>query len=394
MSKNINVPKLRFKEFTEDWEDKLFGEIATNKSKKYNPQKDKNSYKCIELEHLSSENGSLLGYIDSLSSESIKNMFNKNNVLFGKLRPYLKKYLLASFDGVCSSEIWVLNGIEVNNSFLYYIVQGEYFINLANQSSGSKMPRADWDNIANSIFFIPQKQEQEKIALFLSSVDTKIEQLTKKDELLQQYKKGVMQKIFNQEIRFKADDGIEFPEWEEKRLSDIGEIITGKTPSTTNNNLWNGNIEFITPTDIYDKTKYQPKTLRTVKQQNNMKVLPIGSIVYTCIASIGKMSLTTLFSITNQQINSIIVNSLYNNEYIYYSLKYLTPYIQSTQANTTLPIINKTEFSKFKINIPCLEEQNKIASFLSSIDNKIEENQKILEKTKEFKKSLLQQMFV
>ena len=226
-----NVPKLRFKEFSEEWEAKLFGDIVTNKSKKYNPEKESISYKCIELEHLSTESRQLLGYVDSLNLGSIKNKFNKNNVLFGKLRPYLKKYLLAPFDGVCSSEIWVLNGINITNFFLYYLVQSDYFIGLANQSSGSKMPRADWNIIENSIFFIPQKQEQEKIASFLTSVDTKIEQITKKEELLQQYKKGVMQKIFNQEIRFKADDGSEFCEWEEKKLEDLIErTSTGLNP--------------------------------------------------------------------------------------------------------------------------------------------------------------------
>ena len=169
MSKSINVPKLRFKAFSGEWVRKLFCDIVTNKSKKYNPEKESISYKCIELEHLSTESGQLLGYVDSLNLGSIKNKFNKNDVLFGKLRPYLKKYLLAPFDGVCSSEIWVLNGINITNFFLYYLVQSDYFIGLANQSSGSKMPRADWNIIENSIFFIPQKQEQEKIASFLTS---------------------------------------------------------------------------------------------------------------------------------------------------------------------------------------------------------------------------------
>ncbi|WP_228278896.1 restriction endonuclease subunit S [Aliarcobacter butzleri] len=203
-----------------------------------------------------------------------------------------------------------------------------------------------------------------------------------------------MQKIFNQEIRFKADDGNEFYEWEEKKLGDLGTVITGKTPSNSNSEFWNGKIEFITPTDI-EGSKYQTKTTRTVTQQSNMKILPIGTIVYTCIASIGKMSLSTLPSITNQQINSLIVNDKkYNNEFVYYALLKITPYIQSTQANTTLPIINKTEFSKFIINVPCIEEQTKIANFLSSIDKKIELTTKELNSTKEFKKALLQQMFV
>ncbi len=239
------------------------------------------------------------------------------------------------------------------------------------------------EDIANVAINLPQKEEQEKIASFLSQVDSKIEQLTKKEELLEQYKKGIMQKIFSQEIRFKDDDGSEFPEWEEKELSLICIIKKGEQL----------NKEFITPTDIKDK-KYQEKTVRNVTKQKNMQVLPIGTIIYTCIASIGKLSLTTLPSITNQQINSLLVNEKYNNEFIYYCLVEITPYIKSTQANTTLPIINKTEFSNFKLKIPCLKEQTKIENFLSAIDNKIEANKKQLDKTKEFKKALLQQMFI
>ena len=99
-------------------------------------------------------------------------------------------------------------------------------------------------------------------------------------------------------------------------------------------------------------------------------------------------------SITNQQINSLIVNEFNNFEYVYYWLFYLTPYIKTTQANTTLPIINKTDFSKFHISIPSLPEQQKIANFLSSIDAKIENTKDELEKIQLFKKGLLQKMFV
>ena len=151
-------------------------------------------------------------------------------------------------------------------------------------------------------------------------------------------------------------------------------------------------IQFVTPTDILNN-KYQNSTLRTVKENKKNKLLPKGAIFYTCIASIGKIALSVNPCITNQQINSLIVEND-NNEFIYYGLLYITPQIKATQANTTLPIINKTEFSKFLLNIPCLEEQEKIANFLSLIDLKIETIEKELNKMKKFKSGLLQQMFV
>lgn len=390
----ILQPKLRFPEFDGNWKKKKLGEVSTNKSAKYNPLKENAYIKCIELEHLSSDSGQLLGYIDGSNSGSIKNKFEKGDVLFGKLRPYLKKYLLAPFEGACTSEIWVLKGIKISNPFLYRIVQTEKFIDIANQSSGSKMPRADWDVVSNYEISIPSLQEQTKIANFLSLVDEKLNLLKEKKETLEAYKKGIMQKIFNQEIRFKDDNGNDFEDWEEKSLGDISKIVTGKTPSTKDADLWNGDIQFITPTDIKEGSKYQYSTSRYVINNDKIKILPINSIVYTCIASIGKMCISKFPSITNQQINSLIINDENNFEYVYYWLLYITPFIKTTQANTTLPIINKTDFSNFSIMIPSLKEQAKIANFLSAIDQKIELVNTQIADTQEYKKGLLQQMFV
>lgn len=202
------------------------------------------------------------------------------------------------------------------------------------------------------------------------------------------------------ETKNKIVPKLRFPEfrvdigWEEKTLSEVGEIITGKTPSTENEDFWGGDILFITPTDINEDNKYQSKTQRTITKQANTKVLPIGSIAYTCIASIGKIAITSKDSITNQQINSIVVFDNYDNEFVYYSLVNITPYIKSIPATSTLPIINKTEFSKLVINSPYQkEEQQKISSCLSSLDDLIvAENQK-LKTIKAHKKGLMQQLF-
>lgn len=383
MSKSINVPKLRFKAFSGEWGRKLFCDIVTNKSKKYNPEKESISYKCIELEHLSTESGQLLGYVDSLNLGSIKNKFNKNDVLFGKLRPYLKKYLLAPFDGVCSSEIWVLNGINVTNYFLYYIVQSDYFIGLANQSSGSKMPRADWNIIENSIFFIPSKQEQEKIASFLASVDTKIEQLTKKEELLQQYKKGVMQKIFNQEIRFKADDGSNFCDWEEKKLGEIANITIGEFVIKTKQNP-----DALYP--VYNGGKTNTGFYNEYNNEGNQIIISARG----ANAGFVNFEVRRYWAGNSCYSISMIDNSFYNINFYYYYIKHFENKFTDFQQAANIPSVSKKEVNDFKVITLKIEEQNKIANFLSSIDTKIQQTQKQLESSKEFKKALLQQMFV
>ncbi len=400
-----NIPKLRFSEFGGEWEEKPFGNIITNKSKKYNPEKETISYKCIELEHLSTESGQLLGYVDSLNSGSIKNKFNKNDVLFGKLRPYLKKYLLSPFDGVCSSEIWVLNGIDVTNSFLYYIVQSDYFIGLANQSSGSKMPRADWNIIENSIFFIPQKPEQQKIASFLTAIDTKIDQLTRKKELLEQYKKGVMQKIFSQELRFKADGGSEFPKWEEKKLGNIGTTYNGLTGKVADD--FGEGKPYIQYKQIFDSSKIDLSKCGYVKinQTDKQNLAKYGDIFFT--TSSETPNEVGYSSVLLDDMNEIYLNSFCFGyrpnlltelnptfaQYLFRSFDFRKEIIKLAQGSTRYNI-SKIELMKFKIKLPKHDEQTKIANFLSSIDKKIELISKEIEKAKEFKKGLLQQMFV
>ncbi len=179
-----------------DWEEKRLGEVVTSKSTKYNPSFEKTKYKCVELEHLDSGTGRLLGYSSSTTVGSIKNVFKAGDVLFGKLRPYLRKYLRPSFNGVCSSEIWVLTSSHMINNFLFYLVQTNNFVDIANISSGSKMPRADWSLVAEFSFLLPSLPEQQKIADFLSGIDRTIDIVNSQIEKTKEYKKGLLQQMF------------------------------------------------------------------------------------------------------------------------------------------------------------------------------------------------------
>ena len=268
-------------------------------------------------------------------------------------------------------------------------------IQLSDRASGTSgsMKNITKGNVLSLPVSIPTLPEQRKIADFLTAVDGRIGQLSQKKALLEDYRKGVMQQLFTQALRFKDDHGNDFPEWEEKTLGEIGKITTGKTPSTSDDAAWIGDTMFVTPTDIGEDTKFQRSTKRHVNGEK-LRLIPKHSLMFTCIASVGKMSIATEPCITNQQINSVSVNSGYFFEFIYYALRHLTPKIKATQANTTLPIINKTEFSKFLLPIPSFPEQIKIAKFLTALDRKIESVSQQITHTQAFKKGLLQQMFV
>jgi len=242
-----------------------------------------------------------------------------------------------------------------------------------------------------------KKEEQQKIADCLSSIDELIEAENRKLEALKRHKKGLMQKLFPAEgetlpkWRFPEFQGC--GEWKSVEIGRIGKVITGKTPATSDLSLWDGTVQFVTPTDITEN-KYQYSTQRTVVQTPKMVILPKNTIMFTCIASIGKMALSVYPCITNQQINSIIPKPGYNNEFVYYSLLQKTFLIKSGFANSTLPIINKTDFSKIQIPVaPDGKEQKKIADVLSEIDTILTEQSNKIEQLKTHKKGLMQGLF-
>lgn len=255
----------------------------------------------------------------------------------------------------------------------------------------------DTKHLWNMPVAVPKLPEQQKIADCLSSIDDLISTEEKKLSLLNDYKKGWMQRLFPKEGKTVPE--WRFPEfrddnnWKCVEIETVGKVITGKTPPTSNDSLWNGSIQFVTPTDIVGD-KYQRLAQRTVVKTSKIKVLPKGTIMFTCIASIGKMAISVYPCVTNQQINSIITNKGYYNEFIYYSLFRNVNKIKSDLSNTTVPIINKTDFSKIKISVTLNEkEQEKIANFLSGIDELISNQKEKIEKLKQHKKALMQGLF-
>ena len=186
----------------DDWEVKKLGEICSPSKKRINPITSQFNYKCVELEHISQETGRLIGYTYSKDLKSQKSLFFKNDVLFGKLRPYLKKFLFAEFDGVCTTEIWVLKKtINVESKWLYYLVQSNKIIEVANQSTGTKMPRAEWKVVGDVDVPLPPLPEQKSIAAILSDMDSEIETLEKKLAKYKQLKQGLMQNLLTGKMR-------------------------------------------------------------------------------------------------------------------------------------------------------------------------------------------------
>ncbi|MFY4820597.1 restriction endonuclease subunit S, partial [Aliarcobacter butzleri] len=224
-----NVPKLRFKEFSEEWEEKTFKELTKINQGLQIPISDRyleqveNSFFYITNEFL--KDGSKNKYFIKNPPESV--LCKEEDILM--TRTGNTGQVVTNITGTFHNNFFKIKySKDLNKNFLVEFLRLESTQNMILRYAGtSTIPDLNHGDFYRLKINLPSKQEQEKIASFLTSIDTKIEQLTKKEKLLQQYKKGVMQKIFNQEIRFKADDGSEFCEWEEKKLGQIGKFHAG-----------------------------------------------------------------------------------------------------------------------------------------------------------------------
>ncbi len=183
---------------TQGWPTKsyYFSEIAQRRSEKYDPTSGI-EYPCVELENIEQETGKILSTVPSTAQSSIKNIAMSGDTLFGKLRPYLRKYAFAQQTMACSSEIWALIPSNVVlPKFLFYLVQTEQFLRVANISSGTKMPRAEWSNIEKAEFFIPALFVQRKVVSLLEGLDQKITFADSVLFCLNRLKASLLQQLF------------------------------------------------------------------------------------------------------------------------------------------------------------------------------------------------------
>lgn len=172
-------------------------------------------------------------------------------------------------------------------------------------------------------------------------------------------------------------------EWKKVKVGDIGKVVTGKTPKTSNSEYYGGNIPFLTPSDDMS-VKYVRGTNKYITESGRLSVknatLPANAICISCIGSdLGKVVITTQETVTNQQINSIVVDTdNFDVDFVYYSMLELGKILNfHSKTSTAVPIVNKSSFSQYEIDCPELSVQKKIGDILSSIDKKIEENNKI-----------------
>ena len=397
-------PRLRFKKFDGDWEKTTIGaksETVTSGSRDWAQYYSDSGDKFIRMTNLV-RNGINLDLSDLRfvqlpvgSNEGKRTSLEKGDILIsitaelGKLG-WIPEGLGTAYINQHTALVRMKNTLD--SKFVAYALSTEKYNNKLNSlnDSGAKAG-LNLGSIRSFELTIPSKPEQTQIASFLSVVDEKISQLTQKLELLSQYKQGMMQKLFSQQVRFKADDKSEFGEWEEKELKDIAEINpkSKKLP------------ESFIYIDLESVEKGQLLLQKNIELQDApsraQRLLAKGDVLFQMVRPYQQNNY--YFNLSGEYVASTgyaQIRTKLDSKFIYYALheKTFLDEVMNRCTGTSYPAINSSDLSSIEILIPCLEEQTKIANFLSSIDQKIEVVAQQIEQAKQWKKGLLQQMFI
>jgi type I restriction enzyme S subunit len=196
-------------------------------------------------------------------------------------------------------------------------------------------------------------------------------------------------------LRFRNDDGLDFPDWKETSLGELAEIIGGGTPDTSVTEYWGGNVQWFTPTEI--KSKYASNSLRTITESglkdSSAKLLPAGTLLFSSRATVGDVSIALNECTTNQGFQSMVVSDKNNKEFIYYwILNNKKTFLEKASGSTFLEI-SKKEIEKLLVQLPSIKEQNKIANFLKAVDERITQLIQMHDLLSQYKKGVMQKIF-
>ena len=410
MSNQNNIPQLRFKEFEGVIKEVQFGKVIS--SNIYGPRFNANDYS--DFGNVKTIRGTDLGSDGEIKYDQVplalldEKMVNTHKLLDGDIVMITTAECGAT--GVYrKQEIDFLSsayGVRLRLNEHGYPYYFKYFFQThqAKKEINSYIRKSTIANLPGSDIlrikvFLPSFPEQQKIASFLSAVDEKTQQLSRKKELLKQYKKGVMQQLFSGKLRFKDENGQEYPDWEEKKLGEVAKFSKGKGISKNEisedgiyeciryGELYTRYGEVIQ--NIYSKTNFDIN--KAVVSQANDVIIPASGETQIDIATASCVMKSGV--ILGGDLN--IIRTKNNGIFLSYYLNSARKLdIANLSQGISVVHLYSSQLALLNLSIPVIEEQQKIANFLSGIDGKIEQVNGELVKTQEFKKGLLQQMFV
>ena len=394
--KKRKVPKLRFPGFTDAWEQRKLGEVVFRR----NTAEVTGALPGVEYEDVIPEEGRLNKDV-SLKKVTKKGLeFLEGDVLFGKLRPYLKNWLFAEFNGVAVGDWWVLYSDKVDGRLIYYLIQTDSYQTVANLSTGTKMPRSDWTTVSQTCFAFPvSAAEQLKISKYFSSIDTLISLHQRKLDNVKMLKKSLLQKLF-------PKDGEKIPElrfpgftdaWEQRKVSDLLVERNEQTSMSEEYPL----MAFIANEGVAPKgDRYDRSALVTDAENKLYKRTELGDFIYSSnnletgsigLNKYGKACISPVYSIFQPagiSDSDFLGRRLVRKDVINAMVKWRQGVVYGQWR------IHESDFLKIELLVPSIKEQREIGGYLNCFDALISLHQRKLDHLKELKKGLLQQMFV
>lgn len=401
------IPKLRFPEFDSEWEMKKLGEVADiGRGKSKHRPRDADflfggKYPFIQTGDIRRADVYLSEFTQTYSDEGLKQskLWNENTLCITIAANIAETAILKI--KACFPDS-VIGLIPKDNKTTVLFVKNlfdKFKIQIQSLSQGAAQDNLNQEKLYNLEFSFPTLPEQQKIASFLSAVDDKLQKLKKKKERLEQYKKGVMQKLFSQEIRFRDENGDSFADWEVKNLGEVCEFYRG-SPFSKSDLSESGKIKCIHYGELF--TKYG-EVIYTVKSKTNKAngflskigdiLMPSSDVTPKGLAKASSIQLSNV--LLGGDMNIIRPNEFLNSKYLSYLLNFNTNKIIEIVSGTTVKHIYNKDVMKLEFLLSSsLKEQTKIADFLSAIDAKIALCSKEINKMEVWKKGLLQKMFV
>uniref|UniRef100_UPI00324251B5 restriction endonuclease subunit S n=1 Tax=Lactococcus sp. TaxID=44273 RepID=UPI00324251B5 len=401
------VPELRFPGFTDDWEERKLGELS-NIVGGGTPSTSNPEYWDGDIDWYAPAEIGEQSYV-SKSKKTITELGLKKSS--ARILP-VGTVLFTSRAGIGNTAI-LAKEATTNQGFQSIVPDqnklDSYFIfSRTNElkrygevtGAGSTFVEVSGKQMSKMSIMVPELSEQQKIGSFFKQLDDTIVLHQRKLDLLKEQKKGYLQKMFPKngekvpELRFAgfADD------WEERKLGELSNIVGGGTPSTSNPEYWDGDIDWYAPAEIGEQS-YVSKSKKTITElglkKSSARILPVGTVLFTSRAGIGNTAILAKEATTNQGFQSIVPDQNKLDSYFIFSrTNELKRYGEVTGAGSTFVEVSGKQMSKMSIMVPELSEQQKIGSFFKQLDNTIALHQRKLDLLKEQKKGFLQKMFV
>ena len=381
-----NKPRIRFKGFTEDWEQCKFGELFEYERPDAYIVKSDNYNDVFNMPVLTANKAFILGYTNE------ENSYNKPSIIFDDFT-LDKKYVDFPYM-LKSSAIKILTSKNQHNlRFLFERLNSTRFEVLGHARHYISI-------VQNTSTLCPSIEEEFCISNLLTRFDEIITLHQCKLEKLKLTKKALLQKLFPKngkhipEIRFKGFTDA----WEQRKLGDIATITGGGTPSTNISEYWNGDIDWYSPVEIGENRYVSRSTRKITKlglEKSSAKILPVGTVLFTSRAGIGNTAILQAEGCTNQGFQSITPNSKELDTYFLYTMTpKLKRYGEVTGAGSTFVEVSGKQMEQMNLMIPSLEEQKHVSQLFELMDDAITLHQRKLERLQEVKKGLLQKMFV